>query len=383
LIRVLGVELYGKVIFAQVVSNYFGILIDFGFSNSATKEIACNRDDRLKLSEIVSAVLVIKFFMWCLSLVILIELVCSIEILNNEKQLFLFSFGLCFYEFLFPQWYFQGIEKMKHIAVVNVISRVVFVILILMLIHDRNDYVLVPIFNGIGALIGGLLGLYLVFIKDKIIFRFPTLDTLHYYFKDSMPLFGANIIISVKDRFNIIFLGSFLGMREVAIYDLSIQIMKLFMTPIDIINSTIFPKVAKEKNMQLMLKTTRLTFIVICALILLFQPFIPIVVNFLGKDLHEAVTLTRLLLISPLMMVWSLGFSKNCINALGHYNLLLRGMFFTTLFYLGMMAFGYCFNYLNSIYYYIIVVITVYLFELVYRIVIIKKYNLLLQNASQ
>ena len=54
LIRVLGKETYGIIIFAQAIVGYFVILIGFGFNISATKEISINRDDKKKVSEIVS-----------------------------------------------------------------------------------------------------------------------------------------------------------------------------------------------------------------------------------------------------------------------------------------------------------------------------------------
>ena len=60
LIRVLGKETYGIIIFAQAIVGYFVILIGFGFNISATKEISINRDDKKKVSEIVSSVLIIK-----------------------------------------------------------------------------------------------------------------------------------------------------------------------------------------------------------------------------------------------------------------------------------------------------------------------------------
>ena len=57
LIRVLGKEIYGLIVFAQAVVGYLVILVGFGFNISATKEISIHRDNKEKLNEIVSSVI--------------------------------------------------------------------------------------------------------------------------------------------------------------------------------------------------------------------------------------------------------------------------------------------------------------------------------------
>ena len=48
LIRVLEIENFGLVMFAQSFVYYFAIFIDFGFDYSATREISINRHNKKK-----------------------------------------------------------------------------------------------------------------------------------------------------------------------------------------------------------------------------------------------------------------------------------------------------------------------------------------------
>jgi PST family polysaccharide transporter len=377
LIKVLGAEFYGLVIFAQVVSSYFIIFIDFGFRLSATKEISINKNNKEKLSEIISSVLQIKLILWFLSFAILLSLVYFLEKFNNHFLLFLFSFGICFDELLFPLWYFQGTEKMKYITIINLITRSIFIILIFNLVKHQSDYVLVPLLNSIGALLGGVIGIYILFFKEGIQFKMQSFVKMKYYFKESLPLFGSNAIMSVKDRFNVIFIGYFLGMTDVAIYDLGVKIMSVFMYPISVVNDAIYPKVAREKNMGLMLNTSKLMFIALLFGILLVQPVLPSLINYLGFDIESAILPTRILLIAPLIMSFGHTLGPNCLIVFGKYRLFTIGIILTTVFYLGMIGLGFIFNLTNYVITFSAVTTLVYLFELLYRSIVARNLKLI------
>jgi PST family polysaccharide transporter len=56
LVRVLGVENYGRVAFAYAFIQYFVVLTDYGFNLSATQKVALLRDDAVSLSRHVPCV---------------------------------------------------------------------------------------------------------------------------------------------------------------------------------------------------------------------------------------------------------------------------------------------------------------------------------------
>ena len=135
LIRILGRETYGLIIFALSIVTYFSMIINFGFNISATKDVAENKNNNNKLNEIVSSVFIIKIFLWFVSFFLLLVLIAVIPSFRENWLLFFLVFGMTFNELLFPQWFFQGIEKMKYITIINIISKILQIKLLIFLLH--------------------------------------------------------------------------------------------------------------------------------------------------------------------------------------------------------------------------------------------------------
>ena len=270
LIRVLGKETFGLVVFAQAVVGYLVILVGFGFNISATKEVSVYRSNIDKLSEIVSSVLIIKSLFFLISIIILTPLVFFVPVASDYKLLFFLTMWMCLYDVIFPIWFFQGIEKMKYITYITLVSRLSFLLLIFLLIHSPKDYLNVPIINSIGALMAGIISLFIVFRKHQLKFHFQPYKILKHYFVESIAIFISNISTTIYSSTNKIILGIFLSMKEVAYYDLADKISNLLKTPVQIIGQTIYPQVAKNKNKAFLKKAFWGT-LLISLLILLFS----------------------------------------------------------------------------------------------------------------
>lgn len=254
LIKVLGKETYGLVVFAQAIVAYLVIIVGFGFNISATREISINRDNREKLSEIVSSILIIKGLLFLLCSLVLCVLVVFIPKAHGYEILFLLSLWTCLYDVIFPIWYFEGIEQMKYITYITLLSRIVFLGLIFVLIHSAADYLYVPVIYGIGALAAGSVALMMIFGKHKIQFTWQSIQTLKYYIKDSIPIFVCNISTVLYVSTNKVIVGTFLGMTEVAYYDLAEKITSILKIPLNTLSQSLFPKISKEKNIDFVKK---------------------------------------------------------------------------------------------------------------------------------
>jgi PST family polysaccharide transporter len=306
LIRVLGSGIYGTVVYAQAIITYFSLIINFGFNISGTKKIAENIKNIKKLSEIVSSIYIIKFFLFLVSFFILLICFYFIPSIRSIWVLVLFSFTATLNELLFPQWYFQGVDKMKYITLLNVSARVLFTLLIFFVINDKGDYLYVPIISGVGLVITGLTSLYILIAKEGISFIKPEFSKIVYYFKDSIPLFISAASVQVYVNSNRVLVGAFLGMSEVAYYDLGEKVLRLVKIPVGMLGQAAFPTLSREKNIskinQVMIVGVSMT-VILTMLVYVFSEDIVILLG--SASMLNAVDIMRILSLAGIMVAFS------------------------------------------------------------------------------
>jgi PST family polysaccharide transporter len=281
---------------AQAICGYFSMLINYGFNISATKDISVYRDNKNMLSEIFSSIFIIKIALFLMAFLFLLILIFMIPTMAKERWLYLITYSFCFNELLFHQYYFQGIEKMRYITIINSIPRLLSFILIFLLVKSPTDYLTVPALNGIGALLSGCFALYIILYKEKLVIKWQSLCTLWHYFKESSPFFFSRILGVIVHRTNTIILGSFIGYREVAYYDLAQKIQTVLLIPYDILNQVIYPYMARRKDMQVIKKVLSLVVLTALILYILLICFDRQIIDIVaGKDMQQASTLLILL----------------------------------------------------------------------------------------
>ncbi len=107
LVRILGTEKFGLIMFAQALTTFLFVFVDFGFNLSGTREISLARNNQQKLSDIFSAIMVIKIGLILIALLFLIIIVNTFSRFNADSEIYYLSFGVVFGQALFPVWFYQ------------------------------------------------------------------------------------------------------------------------------------------------------------------------------------------------------------------------------------------------------------------------------------
>ncbi|QKE29652.1 putative flippase [Arcobacter acticola] len=248
LVRVIGVEYFGLLAFATATVTYFQIITDYGFNLSATKEISIHRDNKEKLIEIFSSVMTIKFLLMFISFFLLSIMIFVFEKFNKEALVYFFTFGTVIGQVLFPLWFFQGIEKMKYITYLNIISKAIFTISIFIFIKEESDYYLVPILTSIGFILVGVYSLIILKKEFNITFRFQSSITIKYYLTEGWHIFLSRIYVNLYTTTNLILLGLFTNNTIVGYYSIAEKIVFAIGGLFEPATQTLYPYLVRKSR---------------------------------------------------------------------------------------------------------------------------------------
>ena len=297
LARVIGVEGFGKIAFAMSLIVYFMTIIDWGYNFTATREVARNRDNLNALSEIYSVVTSSKILLLVISLVVLCCGIITIPLLNDYLDVILFSFTMLIGYSIFPEWLFQGLENMRFIVILNLLSKVFFTILIFIFVKTPEDYVFQPLFSGLGYVLAGVISL--IYIKNKlnIKFHFCSFNRIFSSIKDSFDVFINNLMPNLYNSFSVILLGYFGGSCANGLLDAANKFYTICAQFLTVLSRAFFPFLSRridKHNVFVKIKLC-LTFFFAIILVLTAKPLIEIV---LGESFIEAVPLLQILGVS-------------------------------------------------------------------------------------
>lgn len=302
LVRVLGPEKFGLINFAAAFVGYFGILTDYGFNLSATREISINRNDKSKLTQIYNAVLIIKLVLFVTSIVIIIILIESIQMFRDEYLTYCLSFGTVFGNVLFPIWFFQGTERMKYIMWLNIIFKSIATILVFVVITNSSDYNLLVMLNSLSYILTGIFSLAIIRFKFSIIFCFPSIKELRYQLIEGWYIFISTVGISLYTISNTFILGLFTSNTIVGYFSAADKIRIAFNNIFQTVSQTVYPHLSElfNNSIESGLKFVRKLLINVGAISLLVSTAVflfakEIILLVLGKNFIPSTTVLQII----------------------------------------------------------------------------------------
>ena len=253
LIRVIGMEKFGLIAFAQSLVQYFMILTDYGFSLSATRTIALIGEHKKKVSVLFSSVMTVKLIFAAISLLALCVILYLVPRFRADWIVYFLCFGTVIGSTLFPVWFFQGKEKMSYIAVVNVMSGLTYAICIFIFINAPEDYLLVPLIGSLLSITSGVLGLYIAFKKFQLEFIFQKYADIKRELKTGWDIFVSVLAVNIYTTSRVFAVGLLTNNVLTGYYSLAEKIANIIQTfPMDSFTRAVYPRISHvfAKNKQ-------------------------------------------------------------------------------------------------------------------------------------
>lgn len=325
LVRVLGPEYFGLLAFATATIMYFILVTDYGFNLSATKQISIHREDKDKVNEIFSSVMMLKTALMVVSFGLMSLLVFSFEKFSQHWEVYFISFGMVIGQVLFPVWLFQGMERMKYITYLNIGAKVFFTVCIFIFVKEQSDYLLVPLLNAMGFIVAGVCSLYLVKKEFNMRFAWQPSATLKLQLVEGWHVFFSSMAISLYTISTTFILGMFTNNTVVGYFAAADKIVKAAKGLYQPISQAIYPLIGKkihedkQAGLSFIHKTTWVVgsgmFVISVLLFLLAEPIINLL---LGQQYQQSVLLLQIMAFLPFIIALSNMFGIQTMLNLGY-----------------------------------------------------------------
>ncbi|MDY0907198.1 flippase [Pedobacter sp. CFBP9032] len=248
--RILGPAGMGAINFADNIITYFLIFSALGIPMYGVREIAKVKGDPIALGKVFSELILIHLITSLLSVVALLVLSLSTQRLLANFQLYQIGMAILLGNVFIAEWFFQGIEKFKYIALRTVLIRLFTIVLLFVLVHSVKDLNTYYALNLVATVFAAVTNMYSISKIIKVSFR--NLAFKH-HLKPLLVIFSNSIITTIYLVFDSIILGFLTSNIHVGYYASAMRISKLSMVVIGVLSAVLLPRLTiafKEKNWE-------------------------------------------------------------------------------------------------------------------------------------
>lgn len=235
---------YGKFSSALNIILYCQVVVEYGFQLSGTRRIAIARDSR-EIEKTYNLILFSRLFLLLIS-GILMGVLCIV--MNTDavfRRCAVLLFAMVIGTALQSTWFFQGMEDMRSVTLVNVAARTLSVICIFLTLYQRNALYWYCLFYAITYLIAGVFHLIVITKKYGIHIQPPKLSGIFDTLSENKTLFVSCAVSSLFSGFGTTLLTLFSSSYFVGVYAAIHKIpyiMSMFFNPM---SQAIYPHVNK------------------------------------------------------------------------------------------------------------------------------------------
>ncbi|MHB0896410.1 MAG: flippase [Spirochaetales bacterium] len=237
--RKIGPENIGKVNWAISFTSYFVLLASFGINSYGTRAIAQVRDDHEKLSRVFSELFGFSLITTAISIVAYAAILVVMPSMRDKYILFSITGLMVILSPLSLEWFFQGIENFRYIAIRSIVIKFISLVLMILLVNDSKDYLMYALIYVLGLCLNYIFNY--TFARKMVTFfvariDFPRLVILLYRF--ALISFATSLYLGLDK----ILLGAFGGFVSVGFYTPAEKIVRTALSIIVAACTVLFPR---------------------------------------------------------------------------------------------------------------------------------------------
>ena len=244
LIKVVGIELLGIILLCQTVINYFTIIVDYHFNLIAVKNLALNRNNPEAIRAIFIETFCTRLILTLVSAVAFIIILWFYPLLKSHAPIAILSFSIVVGQLLINNWFFQGMEEFVRLSLLNIVSKVCYIIAVLIFVKTHADAILPNLLLGICTIAAGTLGMIYTTRKFAIHYSLPSFQKIVIQLKEGFPILLSNGAVLIYANSAIFILGLFVVPTILGAYGIADKIITICRALVSIYFVVSFPRVS-------------------------------------------------------------------------------------------------------------------------------------------
>jgi polysaccharide transporter, PST family len=307
LVRALGASTWGLVAMAQGLGNYLNLVVEYGFNLSATREVARHRENAVRIANLVGGVTGAKALLAIGGILLTVLLQYVVPGLQEHRDILWAGVAAGIATGMNPLWYFQGCERMKVVATLEVGTKVAAALGIFVFVHGPADAWRVAGLQAAASLLSTGVGLVLMYVDVRTCR--VNLGLVRQALRTGWTMFIFRSTAMLYTSGNSFLLGFFAPPAAVGYFAGAEKISKAFMGLLNPFNQALYPRLSKlavhdRKAGSRLLRTNA---VVAAAGGLLLGVIVyvsaPLLVGLLlGREFAPAVPVLRLLAVLPFLI---------------------------------------------------------------------------------
>jgi len=246
LIRTVGVEKYGVIVFSLSFAAYFASVMSYGFMITATRDIARNRSDKDKVSAIYSNTMAATVGIIILSFCVAGALIFIIPGFGDNKLLFMGAILLVSAQSALPAWLFNGLERMGLIAVLSALSKIGYILVLIFLVKKESDYIYVNIIYATCSFVMLILALVVARFVLNVRLRSVRVSEIKKVYAGGYHVFLMQAAPILYSNSSVFFLGVFASSIAVGLYSAAMKVTEALTTVGRVIATVFLPYISRK-----------------------------------------------------------------------------------------------------------------------------------------
>lgn len=232
----------GQVQFFSSIISYISLFTCLGIPMYAIREVAKVRSDKKQMSATTIEILLLHAMLTVLGYVAVAIICMTVSDVQTDIPLFLILSATIFFTAIGCEWFYQGIEDFKYVAIRGLIVKIISVALLFLFVKTKEDILWYGAYTVCGVLGGNIFNfLRLRKYVDRKIVDVHDLHPLR-HLKPAIHIFVFNVITSIYLQLNTVLLGFLKDVAAVGYFTAATKLMSMTMSVSSSLGSVMMPR---------------------------------------------------------------------------------------------------------------------------------------------